>query len=323
MGILIGLDVGFGDVKVVFRKDNKLQGFKFPSAVVPVGASTCDFGGLVQDDSIDYGGKSYLVGDRATDKTYSSLDIMFLEKFSPLFAYAAIKKVREETGEQVDGVVVGLPLAYFNDEKRIAIKKAVSTFIANGEVFSLDAFVLPQGYGTLLDFMLENHGEVIGDNMVNILVLDVGFNTIDVVFAEKGKAIKESSGMLERKGVSQVLFGLRNEIQNRHNLELMPHDLKDVLLSGKLKIFGKEHCFATTISDLLESYSKEVFSAIDNMWHSPLKKADRLVLAGGGAYLLKDHLPEKYKDIAHVIAEPEFSNARGFLKSVGQAHSGE
>lgn len=62
----------------------------------------------------------------------------------------------------------------------------------------------------------------------------------------------------------------------------------------------------------MESYIDTLLKTIEDEFDEYLKKADRLVIAGGRAYHIHKYLPEKYKDFVYIPYKPEFSNVRGY-----------
>lgn len=325
MGVLLGLDVGHEYVKAIYvDKDGNFKGVKFQSAVSYAELSLSNSGDLGEDGPIEFKGSSFLVGERAIETSLPNLDIQFLEEYSPLFAFKAIQIFQKEINEKVDGIAIGFPLAHFKAEKVETMKQLLSSFVANGEVIELDVVVLPQGYGTLLDYMFDEKGDLMTERRnKNLLVLDIGSSTVEVTYASKGKALKESSGTLENKGISKVVVGLQKIIQTEHFVDLPLHQVSKVLVEGNLTISGDKLSLSTVIHDLVDQYIEEVLNYIEMLWGSKFRSADAWVIGGGGAYILKNFMPAKYKSIVCFPNKPEFANVRGFLKSVTDCESNQ
>jgi len=73
------------------------------------------------------------------------------------------------------------------------------------------------------------------------------------------------------------------------------------------------------IRKVVEDYADWLMSVVTSRWEDRVQRADRLILAGGGAYYLKPYIPAKYRKVLFVPDEPEFSNARGFFKALKAA----
>jgi len=68
------------------------------------------------------------------------------------------------------------------------------------------------------------------------------------------------------------------------------------------------------IEDIVSEYVEWLLQEVQGRWDGFLKRADRLIIAGGGAYYVKEFLPERYRGFVFIPESPEYSNARGFYK---------
>ncbi len=304
----LGLDVGFGDVKAVFGPDQKL---KFPTAVCYSKNGLGDMDDLT-DSRTEYcfGGKKYLAGKHALYGALSTRSMDFLKRYIPLFAWKAVR----ESGSDAGRIAIGLPIAYYTKKNSLALTAALTSVEVNNEPLEFDVRVYPQGMGVLADFRLGFDGTEIPGTDINGLVLDVGFNTVDVLVFENGSAIKADMGMMERGGVSQIVQELSRALQVKTTINLSEQEAKEALIKGSLKVYGREERVSDFAGSIVEEYVEGLLDAIASRWEERIKRADKLILAGGGAYYLKDYLPRRYLDLIHIPKEPEFANARGFYK---------
>jgi len=105
---LIGVDIGFGDVKVVANSHCN----KFPTAI-----AYSDGGPEIGEESPPeyiFAGNTYLVGKPATFSlnTFPTRDLSFLFRFAPLLLFKALENV--PLPDSSVHLAVGLPLAHFN-----------------------------------------------------------------------------------------------------------------------------------------------------------------------------------------------------------------
>ncbi|MDH5542046.1 MAG: ParM/StbA family protein [Nitrospinota bacterium] len=339
MNRVFGLDIGFGDVKAVFENGEKIS---MPTAVVHAKAGTVELGEYAgSNEECLYQGKSFLVGKGALEKSLSTRSFDFLKKYAPLLAYKVMKdamsgkqsadtqnasrkerskkakgSVKETDNGIPDSLAIGLPLAYYTQQNRDFFVSALRRFEVNGESFRFDDIeVFPQGVGILLDYRLNDEGHEKPGTDVDGLVVDIGFNTVDVVAFSGGSAIKGESAMFERAGVSRIAQDLMQKIQSDTGLNLSEQEAKQVLLEGKIKVYGAEKDFSVSIEEIVEDYLEGILNTLTSRWEDRLQRSSVLLIGGGGAHYMKAFLPERYRNIVHIPDDPEFSNARGFRKA--------
>jgi hypothetical protein len=307
---MIGIDIGFGDVKAV-TDDTRI---KFPTAVAYAKKGIADIG---EEEEYEFMGRKYLLGERALFSldVFPTREVEFLLKYAPLLLYRSLKWLDSDSFTPVEQIAIGLPLAYHH--RRFEFGNSVRRVMVNGEIMEFQRVeVFPQGVGILLDYRLNQEGEELEETRQNLLILDIGFNTVDVVVAERGRAVRDECGMLERSGVSRICQDLSNHLQRETTINLTEQEAKDVLLQRKLKVYGQEKELSETIRTLTENYMDWIFQNLKSRWGERLKRVDKLIIAGGGAYYVRDYLPEIYEAQTVIPELPEFANARGFLKGM-------
>ncbi len=307
-GSFAGADIGFGDFKGIINDTEGIK-IKFPTAVAYARKSITDIGEA--SETYTYLGREYLVGQEAIFNAFSTRSLEFLLKYAPLLLYKAFKDI-----EGITHIAIGLPVGFYTAENREAFSKALRSFEVNGDKKRFHVEVFPQGVGILIDYRYDHNGQEIKDTDTDGVIVDLGHFTIDVVPFERGVAVRDGSGMLEGEGISKACDELAAHIQAETKVRLNEQETRDVFLKGKLPIYGKERDFSTVIRNIVEGYIEEVLHAISSRWERRIQRANKLIIAGGGAYYLKEYIPLRYKDLIHIPDDPEFANARGFLKGL-------
>ena len=302
--VIMGIDVGYGDVKAVSNG----QTIKFPTAVAQVKSSDYSETDLFKDTVYSFKGKEYFVGRDAlfSDNCYSTRTDEFLFKFAPLLVYAVFEKLGK-----ADAVGIGLPLAMFLDrDMRKRFEESLRTFEVNGKRIDLDVYVYAQGQGIFVDYVF-NGGE---NEKETVLILDIGFNTLDVLCVVKGRPTREGSTTFDGYGVARMVQKLVDYIARKYRVSLSEQEGKEILRSGYLKIYGKKIDLGLVIEEIAEDYTDWLLEVVKSQWAGFLRRADRIVLAGGGAYYLQNVIRTKYETDGFIFIpdSPEFSNARGF-----------
>ena len=320
--VSVGLDVGFGDVKVVAGGQGPpgTTRVKFPTAIAY--ARNGIIGNLGSEEAETrylYNGREFLVGTPAlvSPDVFSTRDIGFLLTYTPLLAYVAVCEVSPD-GFPDKGInlCVGMPLAYFHT-KRAKLAEALMEIRVSGKTLIFGSVdVRAQGQGILFDFMLDEAGEPIADRLdLNLLVLDIGFNTVDVLGVVRGRPSREWSDMIERGGISRICEQLGYYLKAEHGFDLSEQSLKDVVQRQEIKLYGARKDLGGPIRSLCEEYTEWLVAEVRSRWEGFLRRADGLIVGGGGAYYVGDIFRHRYPgSFVYVPEEPEYANARGFYK---------
>ena len=301
---ILAIEIGFGDVKVV---GDGIK-FKFPTVIAYSGNGVLR-GWNEEEKSYSFSGRKYIVGNSALfhPEMFSSRDPEYLFEFTPLFLYKAF----ELAGYRPDRVALGLAVGYYS--KKDSLVRKILSFEVNGERIEIpEPVVFPQAVGIWFDWADTNPNRVQG----NYMVLDIGFNTVDVVFIKGGKVSREGSWMLEGEGTIKIVNHLADIIQQKVGVGLIPHTAKTLLERKSLMVYGKERNLERIIGKLSSDYSERLFSILEARYGEKFRDLDRVILGGGGAYYVRDFVPRKLKNIVELIEEPEFANARGFYKAL-------
>lgn len=324
----VGLDVGFGDVKVVAGVDGKDKRTKFPSAIAY--ARDGIIGDLGEDGrAYLYNGKKYVVGSSAleTRDVFSTRDLNFLLLYSPLLAYVGLKElgIGSAGGGEVS-LCLGVPLAYFHT-KRFELAESMKRCEVSGEALRFDSVeIRAQGQGILFDFMLDGQGKPMIQRLdLNLLIVDIGFNTVDILAVVDGRPSRAWSDMIERGGVGRICEQLGYYLKAEHGFDLAEQSIKEVLQSKRIKLYGAEKDLSSIVRVACEEYSDWLIREISSRWGGFLKRADGMIVAGGGAYYVGDEMKDRYPlGFVSIPEGPEYANARGFYKYlVGKEKEGD
>jgi len=287
----VGLDVGFGHVKVATQE----RVFKFPSWI-----GVWNEKDISDVQPISFEGRDYVVGESARFCTQrvELVDFETLLRYLPLI----VEYVKRELGEEELEIGVGLaPRHYRRYKDSEEVRKKLSGF----------ELVLPQGFGVLLDVEDElgiEEGET-------VFIVDIGFNTVDYLLVSKqnGKYFREGMATIERAGVLQAVETFRSilpaELGYIKNWSLSR--LVKVFESGQVNVEGEKIDLKSYRERAIETYRTALLSRLKSEVGEAVLESDKVVSAGGGVYLLG-----KLRKDAYVPSEPEFSNARGFLKAL-------
>lgn len=330
--LLMGIDIGFGDVKIAAYGMNggnapvyKIG--KFQTAIAEM--ICCGAMGLENEQRYySYGNRHFKVGDEAisSDSVCAPQNIDKMLENVPLLIFkalevtgAAYKKDIAELLNEPKMVCVGLPIGFFASHK-MRLMKALQSFAISGYQINLEnrVRVRAQGQGVQLDF-LYNYGrqkeEYFSESMV---VMDIGYNTVDILCVDKGRPSAEYSTMLEGSGVRKICNWLRKHEDTRAlKLEqLTDAVIKEALKKGEIEREGIKHDLKPAIEKITRVYVSQLLSEVESQVKGFMARASKLIVAGGGAYYIQNALRRQYQNNSaylHIMETPEYSNARGFL----------
>ena len=325
--VRMGLDIGFGDVKAVFAKfvgsgRFETENIKFPSAIARVKNKAIS--GL-DDAQIEYEfeKRKYLIGKDALSSAniIPTRDIDFIMEFSPLFIFRAMEFVSEKYHISMDSlcnqteICLGLPLAYYISKKRQLSQRLSSFEVLGCKVTPHRLAIQAQSQGILLDYLLDDQCKPNKKRLgKDLLILDIGFNTIDILCVNEGRSSSEWSNMLEGAGICRICKDLEIELR-KMGTDLSEQAVKNALANRKISIYGKETDLSESINLMAKDYADFIYREIRSRLSDVLKNTQKLIIAGGGAYYISDFFKQRFPgDFLFIPHAPEFSNARGYYK---------
>ncbi|MEM3860715.1 MAG: ParM/StbA family protein [Candidatus Micrarchaeaceae archaeon] len=292
---ILATDIGYGHTKYAF--ENVLN--KFPTLLAPVK----EYSGIGNSLTVTYNGRSYVVGEAAKDsiKQIPSVTQDFLVKYSPIFLYEIMKSLGFP---EISKIYVSLSISEFKNNCK-ALEKACSKFIANDTVFSQPAVALPQGLGIWYAC----------GKPKNALIVDIGYNTIDVLtIKNSAPQPADSFGILDT-GVITIANDVSEMLSERFNHPIDLHFANTVLMNnGKFKFDRREYDVSDDIDDLKSAYTERMLAVIFNNQHIKhiIRSTDMFIIAGGGAYFIDETI--KQEKSIYIPDQPEYANVLGFIQ---------
>lgn len=297
---ILSMDVGFSSNKCVYMGKE----WKFPSHIAPARISTVDLG----DKATGYlwQGTRYVVGEpwnESTEAEKYSKDISYLIEYSPLFVTHALKNITEIP----EVLAIGLPLEQFRSHREM-LRKCLSSFNVDGKTYNFDLRIYAQSVGALAKYIHSHAPPPEEDGFV----IDVGFNTALVLRYQSLQAKSDGSGQYSQFGIMRALETLGASLKRNLGESFTPLELNQICQQGFVKKFGNKIDVTELIKAAMSNHIETLCITIENDYGRQLSRADRLVLAGGGAYSIVSKLPEKYREFAAMLENPEYANAYGY-----------
>lgn len=288
MKTILGIDIGFGDVKVtVGTSEGQVdKQFKFTSTIGITKRNE-----YVQDSRIyDFREHSYYVGENALHLPSENLiditDYKNLEYYAPLFLYHVIKLI----GFKPDIIVSGLSKAQIENSGHF--KEGLMNFTVSGEQFNFaEVYILPQGAGSKL--CIDKYGNNFPNQQqeftggTSFVGCDIGFNTLDMFLVTDGKTSPNLFEGIEREGVMKIATLVAKKVKELHGRQITLHEAKEIIDTGIYKLRGTKHEFKPYIDEVKKAYLKDLLTLIETKYGKILDKCDFISLSGGGSTIFK------------------------------------
>lgn len=240
-----------------------------------------------------------------------SLDEDWLLRYLPLLVVGAADHAGIDLHD-VDILSVCLPPKTWG-AVRSEVAKDLSVIRDNGEVYTFEKVdVFAQAVGALGYYTLgcKNRDE-------SGLVLDIGGNTLLAVRYDKLKAKATGSRQFNELGVlsaAQAIIPVLSELAEGRRVT----EIKAMAAMRDRRFMGVD--IGTHVDAVVKAYSERILRSVRSDYRDMIPKLDRLVVVGGGAYLVGEAIKSEYKRV-HVADEPELANVRGieFLSGVNNS----
>ena len=296
----IAVDIGFGSTKFIYNE----AFIKFPSAISKLKSSQAD---IDQAEVLEFNGSKYLVGDNAIRNALTTKDYYFLEKYSPLLLYKAFELAKIDNTKQIT-LATGLSLMHWS--KRAEFAEMLTDFIVNKNRVQVNVKLIPQGKGIYIDYISKHHHL----QKELVLVVDIGYNTLDVIPFEHGKAIA-SEAWASPQGVNLMVDEVRKRLSQEYNFSFTEARINNIMQKKTITIDGEDRDISLIINEEQENYHEIIINELTTRNPDIFRSAKAIILAGGGAYYFDNQLT---KNIVHTLTPYEYSNVRGYYKSLGE-----
>ena len=300
----IAIDVGYGDVKV--KAGDKL--FKFTNAISFVSNSTVNY---ESDLSVfKYNGDEYLVGDEALSrKPFITRDFSYLVEFAPLLVYKALKMAGAIPEDDIQ-LITGLSLKDW--DKKVQFGSALTSIFVNDELFKIkpqNIKLVPQGKGVYLDYKSTNDLAPENDYLA---IVDIGFNTFDFLVFKNGSTVKEYN-YANTHGVNAIVTEISKVLNREYPVHFSEQEIKDFLNTKQVRIGSQIHDISSIVQKEVSRYCKLTKNEIQSKNPELLHRAYKIIISGGGAYILADNNIQMFDHQDYCQTPHEFANVRGYF----------
>lgn len=306
----IVIDAGYAETKIGVPSEHGLVTTKIPSTIAhPLTSQerTLENG----QRCYDYNGIELVVGKDAMmkgSKQISDRAEAWLLKYMPLLVRGSADAAGIDLF-RVNRLTVGLPIRSFTLATRETLAKNLRDAYIDGRPLIRDNTQIKihcQGVGALAAFVAENkpYEDMSG------LVIDCGGNTLLSVYFDRLRPSSSGSNQESRYGVLLAADRLASVLSERAKQTVTIHRAAEALRTKKFR--GED--ISADVDKIVAGYGEEVVAFLHDKYAEMVGDLDQLVLAGGGAELIKSALPADWQKKAVVLHEPEYANVRGYYR---------
>jgi plasmid segregation protein ParM len=213
--------------------------------------------------------------------------------------------------------VSGLPIAFYEDKEKLkSIMEGEHNFKCK-TMFSImvnNARIIPQPFGTILDNVLDEDGDIIDEKIARgtVGVIDVGGKTTNILSAT---ALAEKSRMTTSINVGgwDVVRAVKKRLSvTMPELDLRDHEIAQGVINGYVRAYGKNVDITEIINTTALPFAQNIVSEATQLWGTGAS-LDMIIVTGGGSYLVGSVIVSKFRH-ATISSDPIFSNVVGYFK---------
>lgn len=311
----LGLDIGYGDVKVVIGDGNQISHiFKYSSAIARAQKVSSIRDPRIVEVNLPSGelDQVYVGPDALSLPSNMIVDIrdyQMLEAYAPAFIAKALETAEIDASE-IDVMVCGLSVAQLGMSGYF--KERIKQFTVSGKEYKFDKiFLLPQGAGSKLAFDMfgDHYPQPRTTNTSETYIgADCGFCTLDMFYVTDGKTSPNLFEGIENAGVTRIAQDIQTAIKDKFGKDISLREAKEILDSGYYKLRGVVHDMDEVIKEVCKQYSQYLLGLIEERYGNIIDKCDFVCLLGGGVNVLR--LDDPFFRV--VKNKSEFYNALGF-----------
>lgn len=325
----IGLDIGYGVVKVVTPTDTKTfpsvaghsRVIKFAAEQIAEKYPGCH---IIDEDGDwfvgDLAASQIPVGELLRLRGRGANDNISGNAFRVRMARVAIGMLMAGcySGDReviTVHIATGLPVDHLKGapELKAALGGAhrIRTDVCDVTINVASVRVMPQPNGTIYRQMLTTTGKINPQHtFTRTGVCDVGEFTIDVTLDDDGEYIDSESGSVEA-GVYTARQRIESAMENDFGQKMPYKAVERCLRTGFATAFGEEIDYRRVVEEALYPLRSATLGLLNDKFKAGAS-VDVLYLSGGGADLVFDDVIRAYPQ-AVKVNNPQMSNAQGYL----------
>lgn len=329
MPFVVGMDIGYGNLKVAFGDalDESPFGEIYPACAVPSElVATSMFGSDMENETgirVQVNGKDWragVPGNAVQRHAPRQLHEGYVgsEAWTAL-AYAGMLAAGRDV---IDVLVVGLPVSHYEEAGRreglVSLLKKSHTIFPNKTIHVHQVKVVPQPVGAYVDALNGSWcDEGVQDRLAEetSLVIDPGFFSLDWTLVRSGGRYASLASGSSLFAVSHLIEEARKQMSVAYGKAPTVAQLESCLQENRtsLYVFKRNIEITPFFETAARVAGLEAFGEMRAMLRQVDEPINFIILAGGGAELYQPVVKEMYADSTILVSpKPEMANVFGF-----------
>jgi hypothetical protein len=270
---------------------------------------------------IVYKGTTYLAGYGALKYTSNARLTLKADKSNSDTNVVKFLAAAGALGVQGDvSVVTGIPIFQYQTQKDALMASLMGAFVFqyNGQPYRIEVKnvkVIPQGAGVYYSLVIED-GKIVRQDLAvsRVAIVDCGSNNTNIISMEQAKYDARTSGTLGT-GVWAIFSELQRRINEKYQVFYKLTEVETLAKMGYMDLYSQHILLDDVIRQSVEPVAQELIEGFTAIVGDYRKLTGGIVLAGGGACLMKKHFAQEFgEDIITVADDPEFANVNGYYQ---------
>lgn len=184
-------------------------------------------------------------------------------------------------------------------------------------------YILPESVGAFMDCYIDDSGKPQRSWDNDVVVIDIGSNTIDVsMVGPSGSIRKDKILTLRDSGFLKIFDQLTTIFASERGWENTPiRTVEKAFLSKRISVLGSEVDITSDCNKAVDNVMPDVMSRVRHLVGDDIHHLSAIILVGAGAETARDYFARTgnkedaaLKQFITIPENPQFSNAKGFLK---------
>jgi hypothetical protein len=220
-------------------------------------------------------------------------------------------------------LVTGLPATQVNNPNAAALVERLRSVMPWLAANSGRILVTAEPLGALFAQLLNNEGEVVGDEALNqgrVAMLDLGLGTCDAGIVEGMQALGPNFTTWDELGVGKALHLLRSKWSSQLEMPLSMLQVDQAIRNGGMNFDGGWWSIPNDWTSEFVRLGEEVIARLREVWGAG-KDINVMIAAGGGAAIppLIETIQQAYPRL-RVAEDPQYEISLGYARrAVNQA----
>lgn len=287
--IKIGMDFGFGDSKIAINNDGNLTWFKETNAITKLGDKSADVQYTGQEKNVvEFKDSYYLVGKSALQypdaQVMNVMDYESIKVISPIIAKKYLVNNKMADFDQISFTLSSAFKKYSADYKE---------FMATELDIPIEKVrIIPQGAGCKIAIDrigLDPDNPSLKNMYKNYIIVDIGFNTIDVSNVIDGSLMPEDIKGYEHEGICLVAEKVVKAFKDEYDLNISVPRARSIIYDKLLKVREKVYDASAIVEKAIDEYLDHLKQFLEKFYGDRLDVISNVIFFGGGAEVIRSH----------------------------------